>query len=376
MDFSYSEEQTMLQSSIERFVSQDYDFEHRQALGKTDSGYSKEHWALFAELGWLMVPFSEEDEGLGGGASDILILMESLGKGLVLEPVLSTVLLGGRLIADVCEGDRKAELLGSIMDGSSQYALAFNEPQSRYNLANVATTATVEGDSYCLSGHKSVVLNGGNADQLIIVARTSGEQQDNSGISLFLVDKETSGLRIKPYATVDGLRAAEVYLDNVVVSKANVLGVVGEALPALEKVIDLATFAVCAEAVGIMEQMYKKTIEYTKTRKQFGIPLASLQALQHRMADMFIEAEQAKSIVIMAALALDDGKGVASKAVSAAKSRVGKAARLVGQEAVQLHGGMGVTDELDIAHFFKRLTAIQFLFGSTDNHTARYLQHS
>ncbi|WBA80308.1 acyl-CoA dehydrogenase [Endozoicomonas sp. GU-1] len=372
MNFSYSDEQKMLQDSVAKFVQQDYDFDHRRQLVDSATGFSNDHWQLFAELGWLMVPFTEADGGLGGSAVDLMIVMEAFGKGMVVEPFLASAILGGGLIAATGNEAQKEELLGVLMEGRLQLAFAFAEPQSRYNLADVAMTGASGDDSYTLNGQKSVVLNAPAADYLIVAVRTTGAQLDVDGISLLLVDSQTAGIDIRDYTTVDGHRAAEVSFTDVKVPASNLLGAEGKALPVIEQMIDRASLALCAEAVGAMEVAYKKTVEYTRTRKQFGVPIARFQALQHRMADMFIEYEQARSILIMAAMQLDANQGIAPKAVSAAKSRVGKAARLIGQEAVQLHGGIGVTDELDVGHLFKRLTTIQYLFGSTDFHTQRF----
>ncbi|WP_439134028.1 acyl-CoA dehydrogenase family protein [Pseudomaricurvus sp.] len=374
MDFSYSEEQQMLQDSIAKFVQNDYDFDTRMKLVKSDTGYGEDNWKLFAELGWLMVPFSEADGGLGGSAADLMVVMEEFGKGIVIEPFLATTVLGGGLVAAAGNDNQKAELIGGIMEGGLQMAFAYAEPQSRYNLADVATTAKKDGDNYVLSGHKAVVLNGGAADVIAVSARTSGDQMDEEGISLFLVDAKSDGVRIKSYRTQDGSRAAEVHLENVSVPADKLLGEEGKALPVINQVINRAILSICAEAVGAMEMSYKKTVEYTKTRVQFGVPIAKFQALQHRMADMFVEHQQAKSIVLMAAMKLDQGGAEADKAVSAMKSRIGKAGRRIGQESIQIHGGIGVTEELDVGHYFKRLTMIELLFGTGDFHTQRFAQ--
>lgn len=372
MNFNYSQEQNMIIDSVARFVQQQYSFEKRRDISLLKSGFSNENWSLFAELGWLMMPFSEEQGGLGGSATDVMLMMEEFGKGLVIEPYVANMILGGKLLTELPNSSITSSLLETLMAGEIQLALAFNEPQSRYDLANVQTIAEITECQVLLNGHKSVVLNAGQADKLLIVARESGEHNDKSGIIVVLVDANSDGVEINSYATIDGFQAAEVYLNNVSVPLENLLSMPDSTLEILEKTIDYATFSICAEAVGIMEMLYKKTVEYTKTRQQFGKPLAKFQALQHRMADMFIEYQQAKSILIMVATQLDADKGKAAQSVSAAKSRIGKAARLIGQEAVQLHGGMGVTDELDIGHYFKRLTAIQFMFGSTDFHTQRF----
>lgn len=372
MDFSYSEEQQMLQDSVSKFINKDYDFNSRWQITDSPKGYSDAHWKLFAELGWLMVPFSEEQGGFGGSAVDLIVVMEEFGKGMVVEPFIATAVMAGGLIAEAGSDKQKKALLEPLMGGELQLAFAFTEPQSRFNLADVKCYAKREGNEWLLSGHKSVVLNGPSADKIIVAARTSGAQRDSTGISLFIIDTKQNGIINKPYETVDGHRAADLWFDKVVVADAELLGELDNALPVIQKIIDKATLAICAEAVGAMEVSYKKTVAYTKIRKQFGREISTFQALQHRMAKMFIEHEQAKSILLMAALNLDDQGGYNPKVVSAAKSRIGKAARLVGQEAVQIHGGIGCTDELDIGHFFKRLTTVQYMFGSTDYHTQRF----
>lgn len=373
MDFSLSEEQQMLQDSIAKFVQNDYDFDSRMKLVKGELGFSADHWKLFADLGWLMVPFTEADGGLGGSAADLMVVMEEFGKGIVVEPFLATAIIGGGLIAAAGSEAQKIDLIGRIMEGNLQLAFAYVEPQSRYNICDVATTATQEGGDYVLSGHKAVVLNGAAADVLIVSARTAGANSDRDGISLFLVDANSDGVSVQSYRTQDGGRAAEVRLDNVRVSADNLLGAAGQAADVIDAIVDRATLAVCAEAVGAMEVAFQKTVEYTKTRVQFGVPIAKFQALQHRMADMFVEHQQAKSILLMAAMKLDQDGGDATKAVSAMKSRIGKAARKVGQEAIQIHGGIGVTEELDVGHYFKRLTMVEVLFGNSDYHTQRFI---
>ena len=374
MDFNYSEEQQMLRDSVAKFVANDYDFDTRRKIIASKNGFSADNWKLFAELGWLMVPFKEADGGLGGTAVDVIAVMEELGKGIVIEPFLATTILGGGAVAEAGNAQQKADILGKVMAGELQLALAYAEEQSRYNLADVVTKAEKAGDGYTLTGEKIAVMNGNRADKIIVAARTSGDQRSNQGISLFVVDANSDGLEIQGYETVDGFQGADLTFNNLSVSSDNLLGDEGAGLAALDYVIDRATLAVCAEAIGAMEIAYKKTVEYTKTRKQFGVPIAKFQALQHRMADMFIEHEQAKSIMLMAAMKCDAAGGIDKKTISAAKSRIGKAARKVGQESVQLHGGIGVTDELDVGHYFKRLTTIQFIFGSTDFHTQRFAE--
>jgi alkylation response protein AidB-like acyl-CoA dehydrogenase len=373
MDFSLSEEQTMLQDSVQRFVQNDYSFDQRQKTVKEGEGFSREVWQNFAELGWLALPFSEEVGGIGGGPIETMILMEEFGKGLVVEPYLSTILLAGKALEEAGTSAHKEGLLGEIIAGSKLGARAFVEPQARFSLNDCTTTATKTDAGYEINGFKGVVLGGPSADVLVVVARTSGEQKDDAGLTLFLVDANASGVSRRDYPTVDGLRASEITFEQVVVNEADVLGEVDGGLSVLEKVIDQAILAVGAEAVGAMEVLYKTTVEYCKTREQFGQPIGKFQVLQHKMVDMFMEHEQTKSLVYMAALRLDSAYDVlARKAVSALKVQVGKGGTLVGQGAVQLHGGMGMTDELNVGHYFKRLTTIDALFGNTDHHLKKY----
>lgn len=372
MDFSFSEEQLLLKDSIDKFIMSDYDFESRRQLVASEQGYSSDHWAMFAELGWLGLAFKEEDGGYGGTAADLMVMMQAFGKGLVVEPVLANTILVGGLVSELASSGQKAQVLEGIIDGSAQLALAFAEKQARYNLHSVLTTATNNDQGYILSGEKIAVLNAPNAQQLLVIARTSGQERDRDGLSAFLVPVNAAGVSLNSYTTVDGFKGAELKFKDVRLSQDALIGELGQALPALEAVMDRARIAVCAEALGCMETLLFKTVEYTKTRKQFGVTLSVFQALQHRMADMFTECQQAMSMLYMAAMKVDAGSHDASIAVSAAKARIGQAAKRVGQEAVQLHGGMGVTDELDVGHYFKRLTIIDTLFGNTDYHLKRY----
>ena len=373
MDFSFSEEQTLLQESIERFMRNDYSFEARQRIVKEELGYDAENWGTFAELGWLAVPFPEEDGGFGGAAVESIIMCEQFGKGLVVEPFLATVVLAGGAVRTGGNKAQRAAWLPGITGGSIQAALAYAEPQGRYNLADLVTTGKRTDNGYVLNGYKAVVLNGPAADVLVVSVRTAGEQRDADGVSLFIVPADAPGLRRRDYPTVDAFRASEVTLENVEVGTDALLGEEGRGLPILQQVVDEGTLAVGAEAVGCMEVLYKDTVEYCKTRKQFGQPIGKFQVLQHRMVDMFMEHEQAKSLMYMAAMRMDEGYGhEARKAVSAFKVQVGTSGRFVGQNAVQLHGGMGMTDELRIGHYFKRLTVIDTLFGNVDFHLERF----
>ena len=373
MDFSLSDEQSLLKDSIERFVQNDYDFETRNKVMQADEGFSRDNWKQFAELGWLAVPFSEESGGFGGGPVELMLMMEQIGRGLIVEPYLPSVVLAGGLLERAGSAAQKEQYLAAIIDGSKLGAFAFAEPQGRFNLADLTTTAKKDGDGYSLSGHKSVVIGGPSADFFVVSARTSGDQRDADGISLFLVDADASGLSRRDYPTVDGLRASEVMLDNVRVGADAVLGELDKALPLIEEVVDLGTLAVGSEAVGAMDVLYRDTVEYSKQRVQFGQPIGKFQVLQHRMVDMFMEAEQSRSLMYMAAMRLGEGYDQeAKKAVSGFKVQAGKSSRFVGQQAVQIHGGMGMTEELAVGHYFKRLTMIDAMFGNVDHHLKRY----
>lgn len=375
MDFSLTEEQSMLQDSVAKFIDNDYDFEKRQAIAESDKGYSEEFWQMFADLGWTSVPFSEEDGGFGGGPLEIMLMMEQFGRGLVVEPYLANIVLAGGVLRRLATTGQKEQWLNSIIDGSKQTAFAFTEAQARYSLSDVLTTAKADGDNYVINGHKAVVMNGGRADFLIVAARTGGGQTDEDGISLFIVDADSAGISRAGYQTVDAHQGAEIRFENVQVPAANILGEVGKGYATIDAVIDEATLASCAEAVGIMQALLKRTVEYSKSRVQFGVPISSFQALQHRMVDMLMGCEQSKSLLLWATMVNCDSSAEAKKAISAIKYQIGTTGRKVGQEAVQIHGGMGVSWELDVAHYFKRLTAIEIMFGNADYQLDRYAVH-
>ena len=373
MDFSFTEEQTLLQESVSRFMQNDYGFEARQKNASTEQGFSAENWQTFAELGWLGVPFSEADGGFGGGAIETALMSEQFGRGLLIEPFLATVILAGGAIKHGGSEEQKSQYLPGIIDGSKHAALAFVEPQARFNIADITTTATADGAGYVLNGYKAVVLNGPQADFLVVSARTSGEQRDEDGVSLFVMDAATAGISRRDYPTVDAFRASEITFENVKIGADSLVGEAGKGLPILQQAIDDGVLSVGAEAVGCMEVLYKDTVEYCKQREQFGQPIGKFQVLQHRMVDMFMEHEQSKSLMFMAAMRMAEGYGAeAQKAVSAFKVQVGKSGKFVGQNAVQLHGGMGMTEELNIGHYFKRLTIIDTLFGNVDFHLQRF----
>ncbi len=373
MDLSYSDEQKQIKEGVERFVREQYAFETRRKIAATDRGWLPENWAKFAELGWLGMSFSEDDGGFGGGMVETAILMEAFGTGLVLEPYLPTVVMGGGLLAAGGSAAQKEALLTPMIGGEKQFAVAYAEKQSRYNLADVAVTAKKSGNGYALSGHKGVVYNAASADTIFVTARTSGGQRDDKGITVFAVDAKAKGITRRDYPTQDALRASEVTFDNVSAGADAVVGQVDNGLALLEGVIDRAIVALCAEAVGCMDALNKQTLEYIKTRKQFGVPIGKFQVLQHRMVDCFTNAQEARSMTLMATLKIDDPDATArKKAASGAKVQIGKSGKFVGQSAVQMHGGMGVTDELAVSHYFKRLTMIDTLFGSQQHHLTRY----
>lgn len=368
MDFALSEEQRLLRESAERFVREQYPFETRRALAASEEGFSRAHWRQMAELGWLALPFSEDDGGLGGTAVDVMQLMEAFGRGLVLEPCLSSILLAGRMIAALGDDEQKAAHLPALIAGERLAALAFAEPQSRHDLACVATRAVREGEGWRLDGHKSVVLGGPAADLFVVTARVDGEED----LAAFLLPADAPGLLLQGYPTSDGGRAADLLLEEVRLDARARLGA-APVRPALEAVIDGATAAICAEAVGIMEAATAATREHLLTRQQFGRPLAAFQVLQHRLADMVVACEEMRSLMIAANLAVDGADAAErARAVSAAKAELGRRGTFVVAQAVQLHGGMGVSDELHIASFFKRLHVLATLFGDRDHHLRRY----
>ena len=371
MDFELSSEQTLLRDSVDRFIADRYDFESWQKLAHSDLGYSQSNWSLMAEMGWLGLPFSEEVGGFGGSPVETALLMESFGTGLLLEPYLSTILLGGRIIELAGTADQKEKVLTRVIKGSLSLTLGYAEPQSRFDLNDVAMEAKKSGDTYVLNGQKSMVLHAASANTLIISARTSGERRDRDGISLFLVDAATPGLTRQDYPTLDSGRASDLMLQDV---EGELLGTEGQGLSHLEEVIDHAMCAISAEAVGAMSKVNEITVEYTKTRVQFDKPIGDNQVVQHRLADMLIEEEQSRTMSAMASMRLLLEPDQRAAVASATKSRVSDAARFVGEQGIQLHGGIGMTDEYVIGHYYKRLMVIEKLFGTAEFHIRRYAE--
>jgi pimeloyl-CoA dehydrogenase small subunit len=372
MDFDLSEEQRLLKESVDGLLGDAYDFDSRKKYMKEKAGWSKAIWSKFAEQGLLGLPFPEDDGGFGAGAVETMIVMEALGKALVLEPYLATVVIGGGFLRHGGSAAQKAAHIPGIIEGSKTFAFAQLEKNSRYDLQDVATSAKKKGGAYVIDGEKFVVLNGEAADTLIVTARTAGGQRDAAGVGVFLVPGNAKGVAKKGYPTQDGLHAADITFTGVEVGADAVIGDAENALALIERVVDEARTAMCAEAVGLMDETLKETVEYLKTRKQFGVPIGSFQTLQHRAADMFVAVEQARSMSMFATMAsdFDDAKERAT-AVAAAKVQVGKSAKFVGQQSIQLHGGIGMTMEAKIGHYFKRLTMIENSFGDTDYHLRR-----
>jgi hypothetical protein len=370
MNFNLSEEQDMIRDSIARFVTENYELEQRNAVIAQEHGFSKEHWQNYAELGWLSIPFAEELGGFGGGPIETMVIMQEFGRGLVAEPYLATVLLFGGLLQDGANAELKGELIPKIIEGELQGAFAYHERQSRYELSDIAARACQKDGNWMLDGEKTVVLNGAAADKIIVAARTSGEQSDETGLTLFLVDATADGLERVAFRMTDGSEAANIRLSGVVAEA--VIGPVGAGMSLMMPAIDRARLAICAEALGAMDSLNNQTIEYCKNRKQFGVAIASFQALQHRMVDMFGAYENAKSLLYRAVCAADAGDDDAYRSLLALKVMTGRAGRLIGNEAIQMHGGMGVSDELAIGHYVKRLMIINTLFGDADYHQALF----
>ncbi|MCA6331121.1 MAG: acyl-CoA dehydrogenase family protein, partial [Phenylobacterium sp.] len=354
MDFSFTEEQSMLRDTVASYLADNYGFDQRRAALGREPYWRPDVWSAFAdELGILGAAFPEALGGLGGGYTENMVVMEELGKALVVEPYLGTVVIGGGFLKHGAPAGAD-ELIGQIIAGKAIFAFAYAEPQGRYNLRDLKTTARKDGAGYVLNGHKAVVVGAPYATHLVVTARTGGGQRDAGGISVFIVPKSAKGVTTRDYPTVDGFRASEVYFENVALGAEARIGGEGEALPLVEKVVDEAIAATCAEACGVLRRLQEGTVEYTKQRKQFGVPISSFQVLQHRMVDMFIQLEQSISMTYMATIRLSDSDAERAKAASAAKVQIGKACKFVGQNAIQLHGGMGMTDEMAIGHYFKR----------------------
>ena len=373
MDFELTTDQQMLADGLERLLGERYDFEHRKAHLFGTPGWSREMWSRHAEMGLLGLPFAEADGGLGGGPVETMIVSEAFGRALALEPYISTVLLAGGCLRLAGTPAQRSELVPRIADGTALLAFGHVERQARYDLADVTTTAHRQGKSadWILNGAKSFVLHADTADKLILSARVAGRQRDHTGLALFLVDSNAPGISRRAYVMQDGMRAADVTLSNVHASDETLLGRAGHALPIIEHVVDCTVAALCAEAVGAMTRAHELTVEYLKVRKQFGTTIGSFQALQHRAVDMLVMIEQARSLSMYATMMAEDPDPKArAQAISSAKAYIGRAGKLVGEQAIQLHGGIGVTEECAVGHYYRRLTMIDILFGDSAHHLA------
>ena len=371
MDIQYTEEQELLRSSVQRLLRDQYDFDARRKIVASEEGFSRKRWEAFAELGLLAAPFSEEVGGLGGGSLSTIIIMQEFGRHLVVEPFVETIVVAGSLIEQTGSEKQKRAFLPDIIAGKKIWALAWTEKASRFDLAKVTTTAHREGKDYVLTGEKSAVIAAPWADYLIVSARASGQRHDRGGVSLFVVDRRAANLHLRSFKTIDGRRAAQISLGGV---RGQLLGKEGEGVAALEACRDHAIGALCAEAVGAMGELNSVTLEYSKTRKQFGTTIGSFQVLQHRMVDMFIAHQEALSLMQHLNLSLSADDAGLSRLASGAKSKIGYAGRFIADQAVQLHGGMGMTDELNVGHFFKRISSINIQFGDPAYHVLRYAQ--
>jgi alkylation response protein AidB-like acyl-CoA dehydrogenase len=372
MNFQHTEDRRMLADTLNRFVSEQYGFETRDRIARSPQGYSTELWTRFAELGIIGALFDEANGGFGGGGFDIAVVFESLGRGLVVEPFLDTLIVGQAIARN--GNDTQRDMLGELIDGSRIAALAHGEPGGHYELSRVATRAQRKGNSWQLNGAKAVVQNGENAALFLVSARTDGADDSEDGITLFFVPRDAAGVSVRGYPKIDGGRAAEVTFDNVTLGEESLLGAEGAAFTTLEYAIACGVLALCSEAVGAMDVAKDYTLDYLRTRKQFGVAIGSFQALQHRMAHMLLEIEQARSAVINAAAALGAQRAVRERAVSAAKYSIGRIGALVAQECIQLHGGIGMTWELPLAHYAKRLVMIDHQLGDEDHHLDRFVR--
>ena len=371
MDFNFTEEQILLGNLVDSLVRDYYDWDNRMKYVSSEFGMSRENWKKFSELGLLAASFPEALGGLGGTAIDTMIIMQGLGKGLVTEPYLPTIVLCGGILSRHGSSEQKEMHLPSMISGETIWGLGFTEDKGRNDPAYVGTTAQLQNDAYVLSGKKSLVVAAPWADWLIVTARFSGQIRDKEAVGLFIVEKSSRGLSTRDYTLVDGFHASDIDLNHVVVPKASLIGTLDSGFSILDEALDCGIAALCGEAIGNMEKLNEETVEYCKTRRQFGMPIGKFQVLQHYMVDMLIEYEQSVSMTYMVNMKMQEATSERQKAASMAKIKINKAARFIGQKAVQLHGGMGMTKELNVGHYFKRLTVMEQLFGSTDDHLKR-----
>jgi alkylation response protein AidB-like acyl-CoA dehydrogenase len=373
MDFEYSDEQKLLSETLRKFLNTGYSFDARAKIMAAATGYSEDVWAALGEMGILGVPFAAEHGGFGGNTVDMMVVMEALGEALVVEPYLATVGLGGQFVARAGSEAQQKRILPSLIQGKTKMAFGHLPAGGRYDLRHVGAKARAAGNGWVIDGEARMVLHGAAADHIVVAGRAAGADGDERGVSLFLVDRAASGVGVSEYRTLDNLRVADLTFAGVRVGPEALIGAAGEGFAVADEVIDYATALVCAEAVGAIKYAHDATLDYLKTRRQFGVPIGSFQALQHRMVDILISYEQAKSIACLACVKVDTADaGERRRVVSAAKIKIADACRHVSQEAVQLHGGMGMTEELKISHTFRRLTTIAQMFGDADHHLERF----
>ena len=367
MDFDLTDEQSLIKEQLDRLLADRYGFEQRRKYMASAEGWSADMWGAYAEMGLMALPFAEEHGGIGGGPVETMIVMEALGRVLALEPYFTTVVLGGGFLSAGADDSQKAELVPSIAEGSAKWAFAHQERNARYNLAHVEAKAAKDGGSWRISGGKSLVLHGDSADRFVVTARTAGSATDEKGVGVFVVDAKGTGVNRRGYPTQDGLRAAEITFEKAVAE--DVLGVPDDGMKLVCTVVDRAIAALAAEAVGVMNAMHALTLDYLKVRKQFGVPIGQFQVLQHKAVDMYVSAEQMRSIAMFATMmAHSDDAAERAKAMHAAKVELGRGGRIVGENAIQLHGGVGMTMEYAVGHYFKHLTMMNTLFGDADHH--------
>lgn len=372
MDFSLSEEQVLLRDSVEKYIADNGSVERHRALLSRDPGFDTAAWKTFAELGWLALPFSEDDGGLGGGATDLMVICEALGRGLVREPFLHTAICCGGLIAAAGNEAQRARYLPPIMEGDAQWGFAFAEASSAYDLSAISSTAILQEEGVRLSGEKIAVLNGHVAQRLIVTALTA--PGDPQSLGLFIVDADAPGVHREQFTALDGSHGANIRFEDVLRPAGSALGVAGEVLATVYQVLDRVIVAMAADALGAMQVLLAATVEYCKTREQFGQPIGKFQALQHRMADMYLKQEEMRSLLFYAAIALDEDSADASAACAALKVKLAEAGRFISHESVQLHGGIGMTDELIVGHLLKRLLLLSKLYGDEDHYLQRYIE--
>lgn len=369
MDFDLSEEQSILRDSLDRLLADTYGFEERRRHMASPEGWSPDMWSRYAEMGLMALPFAEADGGLSGTPVETMIVMESLGRALALEPYFSTVVLGGSALRFGGDDDQHAEYIPAVAEGALKLAFAQTERHSRYDLHHVETRAEKSGSGFAITGRKSVVIHGDSADRLVVTARTAGGARDEAGIGVFLVDATAPGVTVRGYPTQDGTRAAEITFEGVGIGADAVLGDAEDGLPLVRRIVDAGIAALCAEAVGVMSSLHALTVDYLKVRKQFGVPIGSFQVLQHKAVDMFVALEQSRSMALFATMMADSGDETErGRAMHAAKAEIGRNGRLAGENAIQLHGGVGMTMEYAVGHYFKRATMIDATLGDADHH--------